>query len=179
MTTTPQFPDAALSILASDLPDNSTAKAVAAILLIALITAALLYYLSPMRLTRVLVAAIVTTEKTYLEALETGLLSGSDVHTAEVLSTLELKASAIREGTLRNSLSLGLTLREFCAGRTFALLRCIREVHELETHIEVVKPNLFEKILKEARLRGDNLYLFANRARVVSLRRRRYPSSIF
>ncbi|KAJ7931604.1 hypothetical protein B0H13DRAFT_1857588 [Mycena leptocephala] len=168
MTTTPQLPDAALSILASDLPDHSTATAVAAILLIAVIAAALLYYVSPMRLTRVLVAAIVATEKTYLEALETGLLSASDVHTAEMLSTLELKVSAVREGTLRNSLSLGSTLREFCAGRTFTLLRCIREVHELETHIE---------ILKEARLRGDNP--FANRARVVSLRRRRYPSSIF
>jgi type II secretory pathway pseudopilin PulG len=87
MTTTPQLPDAALSILASDLPDHSTATAVAAILLIAVIAAALLYYVSPMRLTRVLAAAIVATEKTYLEALETGLLSASDVHTAEMLST--------------------------------------------------------------------------------------------
>jgi hypothetical protein len=86
MTTTAQFPDATLSILASDLPDNSTAKSVAAILLVAVTAAALLYYLSPMRLTCILVAAIVATEKTYLEALETGLLSASDVHTAEMLS---------------------------------------------------------------------------------------------
>jgi hypothetical protein len=86
MTTPPQFPDAALSILASDLPDNSTAKAVA-VILVAVIAAALLYYLSPMRLARVLVAAIAAIEKTYLEALETGLLSASDVHTAEMLST--------------------------------------------------------------------------------------------
>ncbi|KAJ7931663.1 hypothetical protein B0H13DRAFT_1857645 [Mycena leptocephala] len=136
MTTTAQFPDETLSILASDLPDNSTAEAVAAILLVAVIAVALLYYLSPMRLARILVAAIVATEKTYLEALETGLLSASDVHTAEMLSALELKASAIREGTLRNSLSLGSTLREFFAGRTFTLLRCIREVHKLQTHIE-------------------------------------------
>ncbi|KAJ7795679.1 hypothetical protein B0H13DRAFT_2511001 [Mycena leptocephala] len=138
MTTTAQFPNAALSILSSDCdrPDNNTAKAAAAIFLVAVTVTALLYYLSPMRLTRVLVATIVATEKTYLEALETGLLSASDVHTAEMLSTLELKASAIREETLRNSLSLGSTLREFFAGRTFTLLRCIREVHELETHIE-------------------------------------------
>jgi hypothetical protein len=86
MTTTPQFPDAALSILASDLPDKSTAIAVAAILLVAVIAVALLYYLSPMRLARVLIAAISATEKSYLEALETGLLSVSDVHTAEMLS---------------------------------------------------------------------------------------------
>ncbi|KAJ7917604.1 hypothetical protein B0H13DRAFT_2322350 [Mycena leptocephala] len=155
MTTTPQFPDAALSILASDLPDNSAAKAMATMLLVAVIAATLIYHLSPMRLARVLVAAIVATEKSYLEALETGLLSVSDVHTAEMLSTwvdtlfpssmclfdmpdrLELNASAIREGTLRNSLSLGSTFREFFAGRTFTLLRCIREVRALETHIEV------------------------------------------
>jgi predicted GNAT superfamily acetyltransferase len=87
MATSTQLPDAALSFLASDLPDNSTAKAMAAILLIAVIAAALLHYLSPMRLARILVAAIVATEKTYLEALETGLLSASDVHTAEMLST--------------------------------------------------------------------------------------------
>ncbi|KAJ7846644.1 hypothetical protein B0H13DRAFT_1907674 [Mycena leptocephala] len=135
MTTTPQLPDASLSILASDLPDNSATKFM--VFVVAVISPALIYYLSPMRLARVLVAAIVATEKTYLEALETGLLSASDVHTAEMLSTLELKASAIREGTLRNSLSLGSTLREFFAGRTFTLLRCIREVHELQTHIEV------------------------------------------
>jgi hypothetical protein len=87
MTTTPQLPDAALSILASDLPDNSTANFVAAILLIVVIAAALLYYLSPMRLARGLVVAIAATEKTYLEGLETGLLSLSDVHIAEMLST--------------------------------------------------------------------------------------------
>jgi predicted MPP superfamily phosphohydrolase len=87
MATSTQLPDAALSFLASDLPDNSTAQAVAVILLIAVIAAALLHYLSPMRLARVLVAAIAATEKIYLEGLETGLLSVSDVHTAEMLST--------------------------------------------------------------------------------------------
>ncbi|KAJ7819001.1 hypothetical protein B0H13DRAFT_2682640 [Mycena leptocephala] len=146
MATTPQLPDAALSILAPDLPDNSTAKAVAVILFIVVIAAALLYYLSPTRLARVLVTVIAATEKTYLEALETGLLSVSDVHTAEMLSTLEFKASAIREKTLRNSLSHGSTLREFFAGRTFTLLRCIREVHELATHIEVHTHLLIRRI---------------------------------
>ncbi|KAJ7803049.1 hypothetical protein B0H13DRAFT_2494769 [Mycena leptocephala] len=103
-----------------------------------------------MRLARVLVAAIVATEKTYLEALETGLLSASDVHTAEMLPTLELKASAIREGTLRNSLSLGSTFREFFAGRTFTLLLCIREVRALETHIE--KPDSAETTYTHLRI---------------------------
>ncbi|KAJ7931653.1 hypothetical protein B0H13DRAFT_2308369 [Mycena leptocephala] len=117
------FPDAALSILASDsdLPDNSTAKVMAAILLIAVVAAALLYYLSPMRLAR--------------DRLALGV---GRPHSGDVIYT-RAQSLAIREGTLRNSLSLGSTLREFCAGRTFSL-RCIREVHELATHIEVHYP---------------------------------------
>jgi hypothetical protein len=47
----------------------------------------IIHYASPPRLTRVLVAAIANVEKIYLEALETGLLSASDIDTAEILST--------------------------------------------------------------------------------------------
>ncbi|KAJ6527196.1 hypothetical protein DFH09DRAFT_1371439, partial [Mycena vulgaris] len=43
-----------------------------------------IYYASPMRLTLVLVAAIAHTETIYLEALEGGVLSNSDVHTPEI-----------------------------------------------------------------------------------------------
>ncbi|KAJ7819010.1 hypothetical protein B0H13DRAFT_1921945 [Mycena leptocephala] len=107
-------------------------------------------------------------EKIYLEALETGLLSASDIDTAEMLSTLQLKVSKIREASLRNSLSHSGTLREFFGDRTFTLLRCIHEVRVLEIHIE---------ILKEAQLREDSLHPFANCARAVSLRRRRLPPS--
>jgi hypothetical protein len=42
---------------------------------------------SPPRLTRVLVTAIASVEKIYLEALQTGLLSLSDIDTTEMLST--------------------------------------------------------------------------------------------
>ncbi|KAJ7860512.1 hypothetical protein B0H13DRAFT_2672063 [Mycena leptocephala] len=100
----------------------------------------------PLRLTRVLAAAITETEKAYLQALETGLLSPSDVNTAEMLATLQLKVSTIREATLSNSLSVYATLREFLTGRTLVIVRCIWEVHALKTHIE---------ILKEAQLRAD------------------------
>jgi hypothetical protein len=51
------------------------------------IAAGIVHYASPPRLTRVLITAIANLEKTYLEALETGLLSASDIDTAEMLST--------------------------------------------------------------------------------------------
>ncbi|KAJ7819004.1 hypothetical protein B0H13DRAFT_1921936 [Mycena leptocephala] len=164
MTTTLQFPGASLSILGSDLPNNSTTHFVAAVLLVAVVVF-IGHYASPRRLTRVLVTAIASVEKSYLEALKTGLLSPSDVHTAEMVSTLQFNVSAIREVTLRSSQSLRSTLREFLNGHIFTLLRCIREVRVLEIHIE---------ILKEAQLREDGLNPFADCARVeiVSLRRR-------
>jgi xanthine/uracil permease len=86
MSTTSQLPDASLSLLASDLPDSSTTKFMIVVFVFAIVVLALIYYSSPMRLTSVLVAAITATEKTYLEAVEMGLLSTSSVDTAEMLS---------------------------------------------------------------------------------------------
>ncbi|KAJ7917599.1 hypothetical protein B0H13DRAFT_2322346 [Mycena leptocephala] len=162
--------EACLSILPSALPApgstiNTTIFGVVFMLVVA---AGIVHYASPPRLTRVLVTAISNVEKTYLDALETGLLSASDIDTAEMLSTLQLNVSKIREASLRNSLSHSGTLREFFGGRTFTLLRCIHEVRVLEIHIE---------ILKEAQLREDSLHPFANCTRAVSLRRRRLPPS--
>ncbi|KAJ7917593.1 hypothetical protein B0H13DRAFT_2322340 [Mycena leptocephala] len=182
MTTILQFPDASLSILASNLPDTSRTKFMIVVLVVSVIVLALIYYFSPMRLTRVLVAAITGVQKTYLEALETALLSPSDIDTAEIL---QLKVSKIREASLRNSLSHSVTLREFFTGHTFTL-HCIHEVQVLETHIEVFSSSLYgpanwhllSKILKESQLREDNLHPFANRVRMVCLHRRRHsPSS--
>ncbi|KAJ7931634.1 hypothetical protein B0H13DRAFT_1857619 [Mycena leptocephala] len=141
--------EACLSILPSALPApgstiNTTIFGVVFTLVVAV---GIIDYASPLRLTRVLVTAIANLEKTYLEALETGLLSASDIDTAEMLSALQLKVSKIREASLRNSLSLLPTLREFFEGHTFTLLRCIRE------------------IFKESQLREDNLHPFANRVR--------------
>ncbi|KAJ7931650.1 hypothetical protein B0H13DRAFT_2308366 [Mycena leptocephala] len=137
MSTLPEF-EACLSILLSVLPvPGGTITNTAVLLVVVLVAAGIMHYASPLRLTRVLIGAITSVEKIYLEALETGLLSASDVHTVEMLSTLQLKVSKIRETSLRNSLSHSRTLREFFAGRTFTLLRCIREVKALETHIEV------------------------------------------
>jgi hypothetical protein len=52
-----------------------------------IVAAGIVHYASPLCLTRVLVAAIADVEKIYLEALETGLLSLSDVDTREMLYT--------------------------------------------------------------------------------------------
>jgi hypothetical protein len=154
MSTLPEF-EACLSILLSVLPvPGGTITNTAVLLVVVLVAAGIMHYASPLRLTRVLIGAITSVEKIYLEALETGLLSASDLHTVEMLSTcaslpfinlihsqqpvsLQLKVSKIRETSLRNSLSHSRTLREFFAGRTFTLLCCIREVKALETHIEV------------------------------------------
>ncbi|KAJ7931658.1 hypothetical protein B0H13DRAFT_1857640 [Mycena leptocephala] len=172
MTTTLQFPEASLSILASDLPNNSTmhpcihmhclpilhshaqtprrtTKFVAPVFLV--VVASILHYASPRRLTGVLVTAIASVEKTYFDALEIGLLSPSDVHMVEMLYTLQLTVSKIREASLRNSLSLCSTFREFLNVHTFTLLSCIRE------------------ILKESQLREDSLQPFADRVRSVRL----------
>jgi hypothetical protein len=149
--------EACLSVLPSALPahgTDTTNTAVLIALVIFVVAAGIVHYTSPPCLTRVLITAIANVEEIYLEALETGLLSASDIDTAEMLSTyvdplfprrciylhagrLQLKVSKIREASLRNSLSHSGTLREFFGGRTFTLLRCIREVRVLEIHIEV------------------------------------------
>ncbi|KAJ6581744.1 hypothetical protein B0H19DRAFT_1061261 [Mycena capillaripes] len=86
-------------------------------------TAAFIYYTSPMHLTRVLVGAFVETEKTYLERLETGLLSESDVRT--IRTRLQLKVSKVREETLSNSRSNWQDFSKFFKGRSFTILRCM------------------------------------------------------
>ncbi|KAJ7917592.1 hypothetical protein B0H13DRAFT_2322339 [Mycena leptocephala] len=166
--------EACLSILTSALPSpastitTSTAILVTVAPAVLIVAAGIVHYASPLCLTRVLVAAIADVEKIYLEALETGLLSLSDVDTREMLYTLQLTVSEIREASLRNSLSIRSTLLDFIKGHTFTLLRCIREVRALGIRIE---------ILKEIQLGQDNLHPFANRARAISLRRRHSPSS--
>jgi hypothetical protein len=81
--------EARLSVLPSALPApgstiNTTIFGVVFMLVVA---AGIVHYASPPRLTRVLITAIASVEKIYLEALETGLLSVPDIDTAEMLST--------------------------------------------------------------------------------------------
>ncbi|KAJ6568392.1 hypothetical protein DFH09DRAFT_1313838 [Mycena vulgaris] len=153
--------ETALSILASaPLPSSTTSKVLVGVLGLTL-AACIIYYASPMRLTRVLVTAIANTESTYLEALEAGVLSNSDVHMAEMMSNFQIKVSHLREASLRHSLSYRTTVSEFLKGRTLTLLQCIRDIRSLETRIE---------ILKEEKLRALDPRIGGG---TVSLRRRR------
>ncbi|KAJ7117751.1 hypothetical protein C8R44DRAFT_983200 [Mycena epipterygia] len=151
-----------MTFLASDPPMSTTTEVIFLALLITSL-ACLVHFASPMRLTRVLVAAIDNVANTYLEAIEAGVLSKSDVHTAAMLSSLQIKVSHIREASLRSSLSRFGALCDFCKGRTLTVLRTIREVHELEAHIE---------ILKEEHLRDPNCLALVTATRKVALRRR-------
>ncbi|KAJ7491981.1 hypothetical protein FB451DRAFT_1551433 [Mycena latifolia] len=139
--------ETSLSLFASAPPPTSTPTNILLGALSLIATAYIVHYASPTRLTRVLVATIAETEKTYLEALEAGVLPKSDADTATTLTSLQIKVSSIRETTLRHSLSYRATLGAFLTGHSFTVLHCIRDVRRLETHIE---------ILKETRLRASD-----------------------
>ncbi|KAJ7117774.1 hypothetical protein C8R44DRAFT_201175 [Mycena epipterygia] len=181
--------DATLSVLTSAPPMSTIAKAIIGVLLLSTMMAFIIHHASPMRLTDVLVAAIKDTETAYLTAIEAGVLSKSDVHTAAMLSrylrstqiafpiiveplarSLQIKVSHIREATFHNSLSTHRVLREFFKGRTFTVLNCIAEVRALEAHIE---------ILKEGHLRDPDSLAFGAATRTVFLRQRHTHGSSF
>ncbi|KAJ7851578.1 hypothetical protein B0H13DRAFT_2399567 [Mycena leptocephala] len=159
----PSISEPSLSILA--LPPPGSTKVVVLVLGV-IVATAIIHYASPMRLTRVLVATIAATEQSYLEAIETGLLSPYDVDTAEMLSScidpllwsphlfeisasLQLKVSNIREATLIDSRSDWKALRGFLRGCALTILRFIWEVRDLEAYIEVINSGLIGFILKD------------------------------
>ncbi|KAJ7491970.1 hypothetical protein FB451DRAFT_1501240 [Mycena latifolia] len=158
--------ETSLSLLASAPPTTSNATYILLGALVFTAVAYIVYYASPTRLTPILVTAIAETEKTYLEALEAGVLPKSDADTATTLTSLQIKVSNIREATLRHSLSYRAALCAFLKGRTLTVLYCIRDVHRLETHIEArlyFSVSFFDElltciaspqILKEAHLRA-------------------------
>ncbi|KAJ7491956.1 hypothetical protein FB451DRAFT_1216463, partial [Mycena latifolia] len=158
--------ETSLSLLAPAPPPTSTAANILLGALVLTATAYVVRYASPTRLTRVLVAAIAETEKTYLEAIEAGVLPKSDADKAATLARCVhaclIRVSSIREATLRHSLSYRAALGAFLTGHTFTILHCIRDVRRLETRIE---------ILKEARLRSSDP-ASGSAMRMVSVRRR-------
>ncbi|KAJ6519004.1 hypothetical protein C8R45DRAFT_1085072 [Mycena sanguinolenta] len=135
-----------------------------------------IYYTSPMRLTRVLVAAIADTEKTYLTAAENGVFCAStDKDAAERLSILQLRVSTIRETSLRSSLSPFSALFDLLnIPRTVSVLRCLGEVRGLRTHIEVylliaysISIEPYSQISNESQLREvDSHRLLSHRASI-------------
>ncbi|KAJ7117781.1 hypothetical protein C8R44DRAFT_738656 [Mycena epipterygia] len=158
-----------LSVLASAPPTSTTAKINIGVVALTLATF-IIHFASPMHLTCVLVAAIKDAEETYLEAIETGALSKSDVHITAMMTSLQIEVSHIRQVTLRNSMSRFEALCDFFKGRTFTVLKCIREVRALEAHIE---------ILKEEHLRDPNAFALGTVMQTVFLRQRHTHGSSF
>ncbi|KAJ7491953.1 hypothetical protein FB451DRAFT_1551420 [Mycena latifolia] len=157
--------DTSLLVILSAFPGSTVTNILLGALVLVAAAAYTFYCASPMRLTRILVAAISAAEKKYFDAIEDGVLSRSDVQTAEKIASLQIKVSNIREDTLRNSLSYRTSFYAFLKGRTFTILYCIRDVRTLETHIE---------ILKEVRLRAfePDLPTSESATRTVSVRQR-------
>ncbi|KAJ7879998.1 hypothetical protein B0H14DRAFT_3770003 [Mycena olivaceomarginata] len=141
----PSLPDASLSILAADLQVDSTPWAATGGLLLVVATGSI-YYASPQRLTRILVDAMADVKKAYLEAIENGALCTTDAHTAETFASLQLEVSTIRQASLLSSLSHYAMLCDVLKGRTFTILRCLHEVHELGTRIEILKGSQLREI---------------------------------
>ncbi|KAJ7491955.1 hypothetical protein FB451DRAFT_1165155 [Mycena latifolia] len=151
-------PETSLTLITAAPPASTTTKVPISVRVLT-VAACGMHYASPLRLTHVLVAAIAAAEKTYLEAVESGILK-SDVDMAAMLTRLQIKVSTIREGCLRNSLSYRTALSGFFKGDTLTVLQCLREVRVFEAHIE---------ILKEGHLRASDV-TSEGATRVVSLR---------
>ncbi|KAJ7281326.1 hypothetical protein C8J57DRAFT_1297340 [Mycena rebaudengoi] len=118
--------ETSLSFISSILP-NSTANTIIGASILATVTALVIHHISPTRLTRVLVSLMHETDATYIGAI------------TDSLSKLQIKASQLREESLRNSLSIWKMLAEFLCGRSLALYCCIRVVQGLKTRIEISK----------------------------------------
>ncbi|KAJ7140319.1 hypothetical protein C8R43DRAFT_1131685 [Mycena crocata] len=128
-----------LFLLTSALPPSTSFRIMTAVLFLTL-TATGIYYASPARLTHVLVVTMQDARTTYFSALEAGIISSSNfVDMSQQFSALQTKVSIIRSATLRNSLSLGVTLREFLKGYALTVQECIHEVQEFQTRIEILK----------------------------------------
>ncbi|KAJ7478729.1 hypothetical protein B0H11DRAFT_2194289, partial [Mycena galericulata] len=134
--------ETSLSLFMSTLPEP-TGKFVLAVCIVTFVACAL-RAASPTRLTDILVSALAATEHTYFAAIEAGVLM-SGLHTQR-LNSLQLKVSKIREDTLSNSQSFRVALGEFFKGRTFTVLRYIREAKRLETEIEILREAQLRKL---------------------------------
>ncbi|KAJ6488078.1 hypothetical protein DFH09DRAFT_1455929 [Mycena vulgaris] len=156
-----------LSFLASSFAPDPPANVVFGLFIVAC-AAGLIHYASTVRLARVLTAAIAHVEETYLEAIEAGTLSKTDVLAADSLISLQSKVSTISEASLRHSLSYRTAFREFIKGHTLTVLQCIHEVRQLETRMEILK----EGRLRDLAIHNETEIL----TRTVSLRRRHWQN---
>ncbi|KAJ6518988.1 hypothetical protein C8R45DRAFT_1204265 [Mycena sanguinolenta] len=122
------IPETSLSLL-SQSNSPSPPWTFPAFLLAISVAAAALYYVSPTRLTRVLVSALADVERAYLAGVENGLVSSTDNNITERLSILQPTVSTLREASLRSSLSTFSILYDmFNIHRSLTVLRCLAEI---------------------------------------------------
>ncbi|KAJ6488068.1 hypothetical protein DFH09DRAFT_381054 [Mycena vulgaris] len=164
----PSLGEASISLVQSALPPSTMTSFTIGTLILAL-SAVLIHYTSPTRLTAALVAALHETEEAHFGAVEGGLLSASEAYT-ETLSNLQIRVSIIREASLCNSLSHSQALRGLLQGHTHTVLQCMWEVQGLKTHIE---------ILKERQMRHLGLLGTGSPTRTVAFRRRYSDTNSF
>ncbi|KAJ7140321.1 hypothetical protein C8R43DRAFT_1018318 [Mycena crocata] len=193
--------EVSVSFLQSALPTGTTTNIIAVALALTL-TACIVHYTSPMRMTSTLVAALHETEEEHLSALEFGVLLNSDIHTKMLaeyvaalacivvfltrLRSLQMKVSILREGSLCNSLLNGQALQGLIKGHAFAVIQRIWEVRVLKTQIEVCAFPAGEawsfvltctiEILKERKL--QHLCSLGTLRRSATFRRPRNPSGV-
>ncbi|KAJ7281334.1 hypothetical protein C8J57DRAFT_1219230 [Mycena rebaudengoi] len=129
--------EASLSFVSSILPNNNTIVGAS---ILTIVAALVTHHISPMRLTRLLVTLMHETDAIHIHAVESGLIP-CDVDMVDALSKLQIKVSELHEESLRNSLSSLKMLADFFRGRSLVLYRCIRDVQDLKTRIEVYPLN--------------------------------------
>ncbi|KAJ6518970.1 hypothetical protein C8R45DRAFT_1065812 [Mycena sanguinolenta] len=171
------IPETSLSLL-SQSNSPSPPGTFTGILLAISVTVVGLYYASLTRLTCVLVSTITEVENAYLAGVENGLAFSADNDIAERLSVLQLTISTLRETSLRHSLSLSplsFLCDIFNIRRSIAVLRCLREVRELRTYIEILHESQLRNIASASEARCQ--CPVANRI-TISRRRRDGPTRI-
>ncbi|KAJ6518979.1 hypothetical protein C8R45DRAFT_918076 [Mycena sanguinolenta] len=169
------LPETSLSLLSQS---NSTSPpwTFTGILFAISVAAAALNYASPTCLTRVLVSALAEVERAYLVGVENGLAFSADNDIAERLTVLQLKVSILREISLRRSLSIFSVLYDmFNIYRSISVLRCLREVRQMGTYVDIFNESQLRDITSAPESRCQ--CPLANRT-TISLRRREGPTRI-
>ncbi|KAF7366481.1 hypothetical protein MSAN_00905300 [Mycena sanguinolenta] len=129
----PVISEDSVLIVASQLPRN--------VLLPLLVVTPILtaiYYMRPLRLAKILDAAMAETNKAYGKAHKKGLRSPTETE----MDALRRKVHSLAEETRNSSNSWGAALCYFVRGRPFTLLYHIREVENIKARIQIANNSL-------------------------------------
>ncbi|KAJ7142191.1 hypothetical protein C8R46DRAFT_1360824 [Mycena filopes] len=150
--TMPNLPDTTLPILTEPLSPATAAKIMLAIIGLILIAVVVLYA-SPANQTCKLSAAMTSLEKVFGEIALAGFpgLSPHDVQTlVSGMQLLRIQVGGLREQRLHSSRAWGTALSEFLRGRSIALYRCIENVKDFETRLEILKEKQRNSVFSSA-----------------------------